>query len=423
MLSNDFSITSFAKHQNNTRKTHRAKIIGKTQRGCMNKIYKWELQDLINSTNGYTSFQDWLKVYKNTLYKTACRRGWLEELYNILPKPSLKKRRDEDLLEMAKRCKNHTDIVRLDPSGYRALLDRGLGDIAFAHFETSDKHKSWLYSMYSYIFDDGAIYIGITRDPEGRHKSHSCDKRSPVFMYYETHKINYKYQILHTNMNAALAKKMEKNCISEARLSQLKVLNKDNGGGLGGHAEWSKDILKEIFQRYTSVSEILKEEPRAYKTATNRGLLKELSAHMTKKRITWDLQKCRESAKSYINCRTWQKKGKGSVQFVRKQNLNVLQFFLEAKGWENSVFYTILQSKKIIQKNDEICIAWACADIIRDRWIENGKCGWERLFKVVGIGNKTSYCKMLKKFRDGWIPKNDPFWTEWSKDQRIRLDI
>ena len=53
---------------------------------------------------------------------------------------------------------------------------------------------------------------------------------------------------------------------------------------------------------------------------------------------------------------------------------------------------------------------WCEADKYYELWIENGKCGMDRMMTLTGF----NLDKLLKKFKSGWVPTEDADWIDWA---------
>jgi len=55
---------------------------------------------------------------------------------------------------------------------------------------------------------------------------------------------------------------------------------------------------------------------------------------------------------------------------------------------------------------------WTRASEFLDTWVQNNKCGWAKLSKIVGI-SKHSCQSFVEHFRAGWNPSEDPEYLAW----------
>jgi len=170
--------------------------------------------------------------------------------------------------------------------------------------------------VYTYEFEDGSIYVGLTYNLDVRKYKHKIDRRSSVYQYLA--KNNYKFIVkqLTDYITKEDAAKLESKIIKEHLESNVNLINRKRGGGLGGNTvKWTKERCLEVAKLSDSRDHFIKKYRGAYSSAKNNGWLVEIYViipNKTKPRGYWDKVKCWEVSTDY-NTKSEFRKGHVSV--------------------------------------------------------------------------------------------------------------
>jgi hypothetical protein len=133
------------------------------------------------------------------------------------------------------------------------------------------------------VFLDNTIYIGLTRRPKRRRRSHLKGgavraKASKGFLYY--------FQLFADGVDVEVACALEQNKILEYRAAGWTMLNKHRGGGVGSLYRYKYSFHGALgrAQECTSLSDFKRKHVRWCNWAYNNGRLDEIIAECEKTR-------------------------------------------------------------------------------------------------------------------------------------------
>lgn len=386
----------------------------------MSRKIPWTLSEIIEVAKTYTNRADW-QAANSGQYDAAHRQGWLPEIYLNLPrKKPIQKFSDHEIIELALTCRTMKDLNRLSPACVRALRKRPhIKDEATSHMEPTANKKDYLCAVYSFSFEDKSFYVGITTNHHNRYTDHTRDSSTTSVGKYirDNPDVKFEYNVLHSGLRAKRAQEREGFILRCAIDMGLRPLNCTKTGSLGGSQVWDIEVIKKIMLKYDNVKDAYKKDKKAYKAACNRGILAEVTSHMSREYKTWNMEDCISEAQKHNTFAEWRKSGGASVEFVRRSGFVPSEFFKMHTKREYTTFQRIFWNSTA-KENKDVAWAWANADMLRQMWLDNNKCGHHRLYNLLSLGSYSAYVTIVKQFKLNWIPNDDKFWVTWAEEQR-----
>ena len=191
-------------------------------------IYKWPKEKVLEDALKYDSIKSW-RYYSSAAYSTAWNKGWLNEV---------------------------SAHMRKDGTFY----------------------KRCLYSIK--IRNQNIVYIGLTFKYKKRIRDHLKTER----FINLANKFGVKSIIpnqLTDYIDVNKAQRLEKKLIKKMKESGYEVLNKNNGGSIGGtEIKWSKKKIVESAKKYKTIKEWRKRFDPAYVAALKFGICDMCTEHM-----------------------------------------------------------------------------------------------------------------------------------------------
>lgn len=276
----------------------------------------------------YENCYDEAKLYKtrsefckgcSSAYYAARRNGWLKD-YTWF-KESRKQKSNgywiyENCYEEAKKYQTKTEFCKGCGSAYDAAWkNKWLDDYTWfvdGKIKTlTDKNDS----VYKYVFEDGAIYIGRTliSQQKRRHDKHSTSEKDTVFRYAKENGLEVpQMEIIEENITPIEGLKREDYWVNYYKENGYNVINKAKTGigcgslGAINSGKWNKENVFAEARKYKTRSEFKKACQSAYNVAWKKGWLddytwfKEVYKH-------WDKENVFEEAKKYKSRLEFQK--------------------------------------------------------------------------------------------------------------------
>jgi predicted GIY-YIG superfamily endonuclease len=235
----------------------------------------------------------------------SCKNGWLNDICGHMlqiNKPNgywTKEKCHEAALKFESRS-----AFRKGCSAYYAAHENGWLDDICGHMETlGNKMKRGIYRC---SFPDGYFYIGLTGNFKDREASHR--RKGTVFKYIQATGMDFKFEILHSYMEAGKSAEIEKALIREGETKGYKMLNKAKGGTLGGGTlVWTKERCHKTTLKYKSRGVFRKAVSGAYAAAHKNGWLDDICGHMEPLLESWAFEKCHEAALKFETRSAFQK--------------------------------------------------------------------------------------------------------------------
>lgn len=278
----------------------------------MNPI-TYTLSSCLENAKKYSCKKEWRDKDKN-FYHNAWKKGWFdvctEHMTNPYSSPT-----DEECILSAKLYKHKIDWTLGHSREYsKAKKNPILYKACTSHMLKKGSLKQRLVYMF---YVNKTCYIGITCDLEKRMEHHKQTIRYQDLC--KSGKVEVK--ILHGLCDVEYCTELERMYIEEFKKKGWIILNKSNGGELGGRPACTKeDILKQALN-FNSVKEWRKCGKSLYSTASKLGLLKECTAHMQKLLHKWSIEEIKEIALRYTTKKEWRESNSQSYNAALKRNI------------------------------------------------------------------------------------------------------
>lgn len=275
---------------------------------------------LINFAKMFSNQQEWIKAShalrdtegKPSPHGVAYHRGrdFVKKCTSHMvrsPKHQPNKYSNELLLADALKYDQRNKWKRASPRLYSTARNRGdeFYDKCIAHMVPPINPWGGSYIIYVYEFSDGHAYVGLTCNPESRHKSHQ--RRGRVHEHREICP-SVVYRVLQDQiMSPKDAIDAECSWIEKYKLTHT-LLNKAPGGSTGSmDRKWDSDSLLLDALKYKTRRAWLWGNQSAYKAAKKYGCFDECVSHMPR-RTNEDLL-CRSVSKESREKMSLAKKG------------------------------------------------------------------------------------------------------------------
>lgn len=161
------------------------------------------------------------------------------------------------------------------------------------------------YQVYAYEFSDNSAYVGITCNPERRHKDHSA--RGPVYRK-ASQGIVFTLKVLADSLPPSEAASREVSSIKHYADTGWSILNTKDGGSLGQITfKHSYDALLLASKEYSSRTAWNNANSGEYQAACLRRWIDRISEEngWPKHATHWTYQECLASAKVYESSTAW----------------------------------------------------------------------------------------------------------------------
>ena len=225
----------------------------------------------------------------------------------------------ESCLTEASKYEYKKDFMRYSKGAYlKALRKDWLEDICLHMKDLGNLGKR---IVYCYTFSDGGLYVGITMNPEKRFHQHTSEDFESAVYKHMKECSNYTYKILSDGfISAQDACQMERFFIKKYNSEGYNVLNRCQGGSLGGHyVIWTiKKCIEEI-SKFSTRNEFKKNSPVCY-TTIFRNKWEHLIFHLPNRKKTnrWTYEDCLQVAKTCKNKKDMSNRFNGSYNRARQ---------------------------------------------------------------------------------------------------------
>ena len=167
-------------------------------------------------------------------YATSSRNQWTDEIcsHMIQLKHSYTK---QECQEKALLCKSRSEFARNYPNHYQKALRTNWLDEICSHMIFIINQYEYDRIIYAYIFEETkSVYIGLTNDFKERTRNRRKNKNDTVTKYIKETNLNPKIIFLTDYIPAINARLLEIKFINQYRNDGWNILNKVQGGSLGG---------------------------------------------------------------------------------------------------------------------------------------------------------------------------------------------
>ena len=211
-------------------------------------------------------------------YEVTRKNGWVDLFDTYLPKKCIPWTR-ERLTEAISACNSRLEFRRRYPNANMVITKNGWEDLLENLPEYPSKEdEEPIWSVYRWHFiETNAVYIGLTMDyarrirDELRYSSASC-----VHDYIESTGCSYTVTELHGGLSSSEAAELEIAYIAKYRADGYTVINRNRGGSLGSYNSSNGvsdgELLKEIFSKFSTYTDLCRKGQTLYRKACYRGL-------------------------------------------------------------------------------------------------------------------------------------------------------
>lgn len=226
------------------------------------------------------------RVKDRNAYTAAYRRGILDELCKYAGIEISERRNitNNQVFEWAKKYKTRKEFKETEPKNYWLAVNRGISKEAFKHMvPVGNKYHR---CIYGYFFNEyKTCYIGLTGDIHRRHMQHKDNiTYSAVKDFAESKNVEIpEPTVLTEYLPSNEAAKMEDYYIKKFGDEGWVMLNKQDGGNLGGKGEtitYTKELCKELAEQFDSRTKFANTYVTAYKYTKLNGWDDYVFAHM-----------------------------------------------------------------------------------------------------------------------------------------------
>jgi hypothetical protein len=237
----------------------------------------------------------------------------MDKLIDILKEVGKIKYSDDYILRIAKQYKHVRDFAKAHRSLYQAASDRGLMKDIWKFMEPLGNKFNRLVYVYTFPEekDENGVpvkyaYVGLTGDENERdyqHNKETAKQLSPVLKHKQKSNNKPNKEVVSNGyIPYKEAQDLEREYMEKYRNEGWILLNTRQGGGLGGgKLKYTDTDLMNIAKQYSSVSEFVEKNKPAYNAASDRGILKNIIPHMSRKRVDYTEDNIRTIAKKYNN--------------------------------------------------------------------------------------------------------------------------
>lgn len=373
---------------------------------------KWSVKELEEVAKQYKYRVDFQREAKGA-YLSAMRKGILDDICKHMERHIAPKGywNYDNCKREALKYNTRTDFMRKSASAYnRALENNWLDEICTHMQKGADGYHYMVYAILNRRLNKA--YIGITKQHfEQRQKMHRKGGTTRATVIANLHDTEYKVVTGYIYTSQEL-QRAEEEWANRYESDGFEILNDNRMYGRVGVSQriYTDDIIAQEASKYTRRVDFKVGSPKHYDAAVNQRILKKVCSHMRgiKPKNYWTKEKCLEEAEKSTDRDDFVRNHKGAY-YAAKDN-----------GWLDEIWQeTGLRSLMDMSwrrpgTRKEI---WCNADEYYELWIHNGRCGCWRMKTLTGHNLE----KLVKKFKIGWVPKEDEEWCKWAKEMRKTL--
>jgi predicted GIY-YIG superfamily endonuclease len=298
--------------------------------------------------------------------------------------PIIKYPKNNDFLfEISSKYETKKDFRINDPKHYKVSYRRNLLDEMFPN----DNPKS-LRDIYGFIFKEStSIYIGLTCNIKRRYKEHLSKECSPVYNYINKTNEKYEFKVLtDLPLNSKDASEREIELIKEYYYNGWNILNKNGGGGLGGHYFiWDLEIIYTEALKYTTKVDFRKNNPNAYHAAVRLKIVDDVCKHMIKLYPNWTDEQL------YFEAKKYKTRGEFQINSIKAYNASRRRGILEDVCSHMTSIYTSWSKDKLFSEAKKYNT--------RSEFIKKCPGGYE---SATSKGILNEICVHMKQMKISW---------------------
>ena len=263
----------------------------------------WNVDMLKTTSLKYKTRMEFAKN-DSSAYVTAQQLGILDDICSHMSS-KLKKcgywKDINNIKNEALKYKTRIEFSNLSGSAYSSARKLGVLDDICSHMIQVKRMKSYVYKA---CFDDNSIYIGITYNFKKRINTHLKDNNSAIYKHIKLTGNFPKWKLLISKpISIIKAVLIEKEMIIKAKLIGLNVLNRSNGGEMGGKSvKWIEETIHPLSLTCKTRSEFFIRFGSAYYAAHKLSIIDKVCSHMIelkKPRGYWNYDTLKEISIKY----------------------------------------------------------------------------------------------------------------------------
>jgi predicted GIY-YIG superfamily endonuclease len=193
--------------------------------------------------------------------------------------------------------------------------------------------------VYSYVFPDNSVYVGLTGNIEERDNKHKRDPDSSVFRHISKTNLEPQLSIHSEYIFAYDASKLEGKIVQEYKDKGYYILNQAPTGVLGGeNIKWTFEKCKEEALKFTYKGEFGKKSNSAYNAARRYKWLNKICSHMITLKDSfpknyWTKNRCEKEALKYKTRNEFYKNSSGAyMACIKNKWLDQVCSHMNGKG-------------------------------------------------------------------------------------------
>ena len=364
---------------------------------------KWTRKVVLELAANYETLKSFREEQKGA-YLYACKHNFTAELASGL-KRELKPKgywTKERCKKTAERYKTRSDFMRNEGSAYNACLRNDWLDDVCSHMKReADGYHHCVYG----IFNDRLkkAYVGITRQRVHKRFAHHRSKQNTAKSKYISAFDDTKFvQLTPYSFKAHQVKQAELSWITHYERLNYEVLNDAKQVGRTGTDRriYTDELLAAEAAKYDRRVDFKTKSPKHYDAACAQGILDKVCLHMRSinKKSHWNKETCIQFALTCKDQTDCAKANNGAYEAARTNDwLEDIQALLRTRrsmGW----------LKPNARKH-----LWLEAQTFYELWLANDQCGRDKFKSITGYNVDA----ILKKFKMGWIPRQDQEWVKW----------
>ena len=282
----------------------------------------WTYERCVNEVCKYKTRQN-LKKYNGTVYRTILKNKWTEIFDNYLTYSKLPNNfwTKEKCIEIAKNYIYRSDFKKNEKKCYSYAQSKKWLDEICNHM--CRKSTPFKRIVYQYQFSSNVYYVGLTCQPVKRNIFHLTNNKSSVYKLIKKNNDIPKYSIISNGfVDYKTASELETETILKLKELGYELLNKNNGGSLGGvFKKWDKSKCIDVLSKCKNVSEFIKKYPGAYNFSKKINIFEEIKEKFTKRikdKGFWSFEKCYQEGQKYKHRVDFQKNSSSAYVIAHK---------------------------------------------------------------------------------------------------------
>lgn len=278
---------------------------------------KWNYELLKNEALKYNTRSDFNKNSKGA-YHSAYRLKILDEICSHMLIIVKNNYTIEEIKNEALKYKTKFEFQKGSNSFYQYAYKKKLLNDVCKHMKiVGNKFNRFIY--YITFPRIKSVYVGLTYDLDKRKKSHLTKSSNKTVRYLLESGEKYEWMEYQQIFSQDESSKIEKEFIKNFKQFGWNVLNKTNGGEMGGIPFWDyKKVKKEAF-KYEKRIDFQKNSPRAYEYARKNKILDEVCSHMKSRFLTYEIVK--NKASKFDTIKEFRKNANSEYEYTKRNNL------------------------------------------------------------------------------------------------------